>query len=75
MNDWVQALQKARLNEAESPPKGWKTIDEIASTMGLRQAYAYRTVEDLITLGLAEKKKFRVKCGSLVRGKFHYKLK
>ena len=75
MNDWVQALQKARLNEAESPPKGWMTADEISRSMGFRLAHAYRTIEDLVILGLADKKKFRVKCGSLVRGKFHYKLK
>jgi predicted transcriptional regulator len=75
MNDWIDALQKVRLRGAEEPPKGWLTIDKVAESLKFRKAQAYRVAEDLVTIGMAEKKKFRVQCGSLIRGKFHYKLK
>lgn len=75
MSDWIKSLQKARLAGTETPPAGWKTVEDLQILFGFKRPHTFKCLEDLVSSGLAEKKKFRVKCGSMVRGKFHYKLK
>jgi hypothetical protein len=75
MKNWIDGLRELRLGGAEKVPGGWLTIEELQPIFDVKIAQTYKLVEALCKSQKAEKRKFRIQCGSMVRGKFHYKMK
>lgn len=73
--NWIKALQKVRLKDADEVPKGWMTVRQLMEELGLERAQTHHKLETMVRAGVAEKKSFRISVGAYVRPTPHYRLK
>ena len=73
---WADALQKSLSERTETVPDGWQNVFDIADELNCSPNWAYKQACEMVAVGKAERRKFRVigPTGT-PRKMIHFKLK
>jgi hypothetical protein len=73
-NDWLADImgQVGNSGKVDEVPEGWMTQNEIAVSQGIPMSTAFSRIMSRINAGLMQRRKFRVKCGSITTEVWHY---
>lgn len=69
---WAALYAKVGRMQIEPPPKGWRTVAEIAAMIGQNKASLSNTLREKFKAGLVKGKDFRIRNGSFVKMVRHY---
>ena len=73
--DWLNSLEEVIRDDEESVPEGWLSMIALAKSLRISRCHANKQVNELIEVGKAEMKTFRVWRGNRIYPVPHYKLK
>ncbi|NBR71858.1 MAG: hypothetical protein EBT75_07185 [Proteobacteria bacterium] len=71
---WRAAVNKVNIRQEEVVPEGWFTPEQVAEKLGYCTKTGMVKCRDMVRLGMAEKRDFRVQWGQMIRPRPHYRL-
>ncbi len=72
---WLEAITAARVAAFGEPPPGFKTRAAIQKEIGACQSATSKMIADMLKLGLAEMRKFKIQTPAGLHAVPHYRLK
>jgi len=70
LKELAQALSEGGIDKV---PEGWKTARQYASESGVGVAHASGLLKTATEAGMVERKRFRVRAGSVIKAVLHYR--
>ena len=71
---WTTLLRELRRDEAEEPPEGWKTANQIAGEIGRSRSHTVKMLQHAIELGSAERRIYQEWKGTRMFPTPHYRM-
>ena len=71
---WMDAIEEFTGILADEVPAGWLTTEEIADSCGRTTQHTSDTLRKMIANGRAERRKYRINRGGVLRAMYHYRL-
>lgn len=70
---WVHQLAEAARAQAEEPPEGFLTAQQIADETGITYSHVRRLIRENVKQGTIEVRKFRIEAGDRLYPVKHYR--
>ena len=72
--DALKEIQRLLKDDTDAIPDNWHTAQQLADAWGLSLERASAMLLQAVGKGIAERKKFRISAGSVVRPVWHYQI-